>query len=373
MRRGRTLIFVILIIIIGLVVGYVAIRQFLVASTPAVQQPTNVEVYIAGQNIPQGGKITEEVLTTITVPQDKVVAVMFTRDELGALVNNKVAKFPLDQGVVITESMVNDASAAVPISGPQWASLIPPGMTAMSLPISRLAVSGYAINDGAHVNLNACFLFVDVDPTFQSITPNLTAALTGTGIGNVTTSDGSSSEGLPILSLGVSASSAPQGRLELEPSLQQPFYLLPSEVQRPRMVCQMLLQDAVVMKLGSFPLTTAESAVAAAPVVADPNAPAAPAPAAPDIITLIVSPQDSITLTYIMYTNAKISLTLRNPTDLARNATEASTLQFLLSQYNIPVPAKLPYTMDPALRNFPTSFATTCLLNDVCAPATPQP
>jgi pilus assembly protein CpaB len=377
MRRGRTLIFVILIIIIGLVVGYVAIRQFLVAATPAVQQPTNVEVYIAGQNIPQGGKITEEVLTTITVPQDKVVAVMFTREELGALINNKVAKFPLDQGVVITESMVNDASAAVPISGPQWASLIPPGMTAMSLPISRLAVSGYAINDGAHVNLNACFLFVDVDPSFQTSLPNQTALLTGTGIGTVggsvagTQGTGFATEGLPILSLGVAASGSPQGRLELDPSLQQPYYLVPSEAQRPRMVCQTLLQDVVVMKLGSFPLTTTDSAVAAAPVVADPNAAPAPAPVAPDIITLIVSPQDSITLTYIMYTNARISLTLRNPTDLARNATEASTLQFLLSQYNIPVPAKLPYTMDPALRNFPTSFATPCLLNDVCTPASP--
>jgi len=60
MRRGRTLILVLLIIIIGLVVGYVAIRQFLVASPPVAQQPTNVEVYIAAQNIPQGGKITEE-------------------------------------------------------------------------------------------------------------------------------------------------------------------------------------------------------------------------------------------------------------------------------------------------------------------------
>ena len=113
MRRGRTLIFVLLIIIIGLVVGYVAIRQFLVVQTPTTnaQQPAYVEVYIAGQNIAQGGKITEDVLTTITIPQDKLVGVMFTREEVGALVSNKVAKFPLDQGVVITESMVSDASA----------------------------------------------------------------------------------------------------------------------------------------------------------------------------------------------------------------------------------------------------------------------
>jgi Flp pilus assembly protein CpaB len=333
MRRGRTLILVFLIIIIGLVVGFFAIQQF---AKPAVDtnQPVFVDVYITAQPIAQGGKITEDLLTTISIPQDKVIEVMFTRDELGNLTNNKVAKFPLDQGVVLTDSMINDASAAVPISGPEWATLIPPGMSAMSIPTNRLSLAGYAIGDGAHVNINACFLFVDVDPSFQTILPNKTASLTGTGFASDT--------GLPVLSLGAAASDTAQGRLELDPSLQQPYYLIPSETQRPRMVCQMLLQDVVVLKVGNY--------VAAAPPV-DPNAPADAPVAVPvvDLVTLVVSPQDSITLSYLMYTNAQISLALRNPSDQARQATEASTLQFLLSQYNIPVPAKLPYAMQPAL------------------------
>lgn len=353
MRRGRTLIFVFLIIIIGLVVAFVALRQFVFQ--PAVtDQPVFVEVYIVSQSIPQGGKISEDVLTTMTIPQANVMEVMFTRDELGTLVSNKIAKFPLDSGVVITEAMVSDASAAVSISGPEWASLIPPGMTAMSIPTNRLAVSGYAINDGAHININACLMFVDVDPTFQTILPNLTAVLTGTGFGSVSGSEGTgfAAEGLPVLTLGVAASGSAQGRLELDPSLQQPYFLVPSEVQRPRMVCQTLLQDVVVMKLGNYSFTPAAT-VAAQPT--DPQAPQQ-APVPPDLITLIVSPQDSITLTYLMYTNAQISMTLRNPSDQARQATEASTLQFLLSQYNIPVPAKLPYAMQPALSTLTTPF-----------------
>jgi len=357
MRRGRTLILVLLIIIIGLVVGFVAIRQFVL--TPQTQdQPVFVDVYYAAQNIPQGGTITEDVLLTMSIPQANVVAVMYTRDEV-ALLTNKVAKFPLDQGVVITESMVNDASAAVPISGPQWASLIPPGMTAMSIPASRLSLSGYAINDGAHININACLMFVDVDPTFQSILPNLTAVLTGTGLGSVQGAEGTgfSVTGLPILSLGVASAGSSQGRLELDPSLQQPYFLIPSEAQRPRLVCQMLLQDVVVMKLGSFSLTPSGT-VTTPPVATDPQAQTQAAPAAPDIITLMVTPQDSITLSYLMYTNAQITMTLRNPTDLARQATEASTLQFLLSQYNIPVPAKLPYAMQPALSTLVSPFLT---------------
>jgi pilus assembly protein CpaB len=132
--------------------------------------------------------------------------------------------------------------------------------------------------------------------------------------------------------------------------------MVPSEAQRSRLVCQMLLQDVVVMKLGSFSLIPSGTVTTQA--ATDPNAPEQATPAAPDIITLIVTPQDSITLSYLMYTNAKISMTLRNPSDLARQATEASTLQFLLSQYNIPVPAKLPYAMQPALTNLVFPFLT---------------
>ena len=339
MRRGRTLtlVFVFLIIIIGLAVAFVAFRQFLVpVETP---QPL-VEVYIAGQPIPQGGEIKPELLSTIKIAPENLIAVMYTVDEQ-ALLLSKIAKFPLDQGVMITEAMVSDASAAVPIPGPQWASLIPPGMTAVSIPTDRLGLAGYAVNSGAHVNINACLLFVDIDPSFQSALPNQTAVLTGTGFAAET--------GLPILSLGVTANGSAQGRLELDPSLQQPYFLIPSERQRPRMVCQMLLQDVVVMRVGDFPLDpTASLAAAPAPVVttADGQTQQA-APVAPDIVTLIVSPQDSITLSYLMRTDADLSLTLRNPTDQLRQATEASTLQFLLSQYNIPVPAKLPYSLEP--------------------------
>jgi hypothetical protein len=334
-----------------LAVGFVAYRQYVASQTPVVPPPVFVEVYIAGQNIPQGGTIKPELLATIKIAPENVVGVMFTVDKQAALIG-KVAKFPLDQGVVITSSMVGDSSSAVTIPGPSWASLIPPGMTAMSIPANRFALSGYAINDGAHVNLNACFLFVDVDPTFQSILPNLTASLTNTAF----SANGTPS---PSIALSVGAAGTAQGRLELDPSLQQPYYLLASEAQRPRMVCQTMLQDVVVMKLGNF--SRDAGATISTPPVATTDANGQPVPTAPpDLVTLIVTPQDSITLTYLLNiqqldasgntkTQTRLSMTLRNPTDRARQATEASTLQFLLSQYNIPVPAKLPYALQPAL------------------------
>jgi len=357
MRRGRTLILVFLLLIVVAVVGFVVYTQYFAKPAVAVQ-PAFVEVYIAGQNIPQGGTIKADLLATIKIAPENVVDVMYTLAKKDALIG-KVAKFPLDQGVVITSSMVGDSSAAVSIPGPSWAALIPPGMTAISIPANRFALSGYAINDGAHVNLNACFLFVDVDPTFQSILPNLTASLTNTAFSATGTAS-------PSIALSVGAAGTAQGRLELDPSLQQPYYLLPSEAQRPRMVCQMMLQDVVVMKLGNF--SRDAGATISTPPVATTDAKGQPVQvAAPDLVTLIVTPQDSITLTYLLNmqqldpagagsvannkTQTRLSMTLRNPTDKARQATEASTLQFLLSQYNIPVPAKLPYALQPALPN----------------------
>jgi Flp pilus assembly protein CpaB len=351
MRRGRILIFLLLIVVIGLVVVFFAVRTLLPgpAAAPTVN---NVEVFVAGQNIPQGATITEDQLATISLPQDKVSAVEFTADKKGQLVG-KVAKFPLDQGTVITSSMVAESTQAVSIAGPQWAALIPSGMTAISVPASRLSLVSYGINDGAHVNLQSCFLFVDVDPSFQTLTPDTTATLTGTGFPQ---------NALPVLSLGVGAGGGPQGRLELEPSVQQPYYLTPSEQQRPRVVCQTILQDVVVMKLGNFPLSTTNTQATQQQQQQQQQG-AAPAP---DIITLIVSPQDAVTLQYMVYTNAQIMMTLRNPTDQSRLATEAATLQFLLSQYNIPVPAKLPYALQPRI----DALAAPVLPNEG-APTTP--
>ena len=46
-------------------------------------------------------------------------------------------------------------------------------------------------------------------------------------------------------------------------------------------------------------------------------------------------------------------------------ATEAATLQFLLSQYNIPVPAKLPYALQPRI----DALTSPSLPNDGAAAA----
>jgi len=332
MRRGRIFLFLILIVVVGLALLYFAYTQFLAGGPQVTPETPLTDVYFAAQNIPQGTTITQEMLGTFSIPPENVAEVMFTTGEENALVG-QAARFALEQGVIITSSMVGDAPAE--IAGPAWAVNIPQGMVAAAIPTNRLSLLGYGVDDGAHVNVNACMLFVDVDPAFQAVLPNFTSVLTGTGF---------IENQLPVLSVGALSAELPsrQGRVELDPTLQQPFYAVPSEAQRPRLVCQMILQDVVVLKLGNFETSVPST---------DPNATPSPTQAqqqsAPDIVTLMVNPQDSISLNYFVYSGSTLNLTLRNPNDTSRFAAEAATLTSLLTQYNISLPSRLPYATNP--------------------------
>lgn len=336
MRRGRIFIFLILIVVVGLALLYFAYTQVIGGGGVTLQPTPSVltQVYFAAQNIPQGTTITQDMLDTFSIPPENVAEVMFTVGEENALVG-QAARFSLEQGVIITASMVGDAPSE--LAGPPWAVNIPPGMVAAAIPTNRLSLLGYGVDDGAHVNVNACMLFVDVDPAFQTVLPNFTSVLTGTGF---------LENQLPVLSIGALSAELPsrQGRTELDPTLQQPFYAVPSEAQRPRLVCQMILQNVVVLKLGNFEIQ--------APVT-DPNATPSPAQTQqqgnPDIVTLMVNPQDSISLNYFVYSGATLSLSLRNPNDTSRFAAESATLTSLLTQYNISLPSKLPYATQPRI------------------------
>jgi pilus assembly protein CpaB len=332
MRRGRILIFLVLIVLVGLVVLYLVYNQFSGGQSVVPTQAVFKQVYYASQNIPQGTTITQEMLSTFSLPPENVAEVMFEVGEEANLVG-QIARFGLDQGTLITSSMVGGNPGELP--GPAWAVQVPPGMVAAAIPTNRLATAAYGVNDGAHVNVNACMLFVDVDPAYQSVTPNNVSVVRDVFF---------PPEDRAYISIEPQTSASPQGRVELDPTFQKPLYTVPSEPQRPRLVCQTILQDVVVMNLGNFPLQAPST---------DPNATPSPAQvqqeSAPDIITLMVSPQDSISLNYFVYSGAVLSMTLRNPNDNSRIDAQSATLTSLLTQYNISLPSKLPYAQQPRL------------------------
>jgi pilus assembly protein CpaB len=247
--------------------------------------------------------------------------------------------------------------------------MIPRGMVAVSIPITRLSSVTFAPQRGDHVNVLATLLFMDLDANFQTILPNSSGGVLAAGNtflqgpSNVAADQSATNKSDPLvntLALQSIPSAGVIGRTEEDPAYKSPFYVIPSEKQRARLVSQTLIQDAIVLQMGDFP--TEKAKATPVPTEAAPGLPptptppvetvvAAATPAPVDVITLIVSPQDAVTLNYLIYGGAKLTLVLRGSGDDSRVQTEAVTLQFLMDQYKVPIPAKLPYGVEPRVDN----------------------
>ena len=245
----------------------------------------------------------------------------------------------------ITPSILLD-----PVTGGSVAAFdVPVDKTALSIIIDREALIAYAPQPGDHVMVIGCMNLVDVDPEYQSTLPNYTASV----LKQLLTAE-STTDSLSIIIQGGGGTSA-QGRTELDPTLNEPLYVIPSEPQRPRLVCQNVIQDAIVLRVGNFSITGVEET----PVVAQEPTPVPPTETdqaqeptpVPDeetkdkIITLVVSPQDAVTLSYMRRAKVDLTLALRNPNFTLEIVTDAVTQQYLMDQKNIPLPAKLPFAM----------------------------
>ena len=139
MRRGRTLIFLLLILVIGLAVAYFGIRALQQYLHPAAAAPSMWKCLLPVRTSRRARK-SPRMLSPRSGSGRQGQRRGVHRGREGAACQQD-RQVPIDQGVVITSSMVADSSQAVSIAGPQWAALIPPGMTAASIPASQ-AVAG---------------------------------------------------------------------------------------------------------------------------------------------------------------------------------------------------------------------------------------
>jgi pilus assembly protein CpaB len=369
MRRGRIFFLLALIIVIGIALVYIVYSRGLIfpqaVGTEVVNEalftPTPIvttKVVVVVQQVQRGDIITADILDYYDEPSDLVLPIMYT--DVNQVVG-KMARFTLDPYTVVTSNLVTDSP--VTELGSDDALFISPGMVAVSIPITRLSSVSYAPHRGDHVNVIVTMLFVDLDPAWQTILPNWTGNVIGPAGGGIT--EGSSTiakDAIDTLLAQPFRGASEQGRPETDPLMNQTFYILPSEPQRPRLVSQTLIQNVIVLQMGNFltpaEITALEATQPAPTATPEPGAEQAPPqnaptptpmPAPPDVITLIVSPQDAVTLNYLIYGGAQLTLVLRNPRDADIAGTEAVTLQYLLDQYNIPVPAKLPYGIQPAV------------------------
>lgn len=342
-KSGRILIYILLILVAALVLGYLILSNapggLTNTAEPTATAPYELaQIVVASQFIPRGQVITGDVLTTIQYPNSQIVAGTFFTDLTEAV--GAKAKYNIDPGVPLTTSMVLLAD-----SGSLVANDIPAGMTAYSLAVSPETAVAYAPQPGDHVMVIGCLLVTDLDTNYQTRLPNNTTIVVRAGFG--TPEDGiTESMVVSPYSPGVGSS---RGRFELENTTNEPVYVVPSEDQRPRLVCQTVLQDVTVLNVGMFALETKEEVtvpVAETPVVATETAEQT-GTTYPGSITLIVSPQDNLVLNFLSLSGAKLSLALRSARDAQLISTDPVTLQYIMDTKNIPAPAKIPYGLEP--------------------------
>ncbi len=331
MQRGRLLI--ILGVILGLAtVGAVAFLLlggglFPGEPEPApavpVQEPEpggipTTQVIVALQPIPRGsefvaGSIGRRDWPANNVPPDIIA------DEAETI--GKVAKTEIVQGQVIVRSMLVD----VGIAGE--ASLnIPPGRVAVAYPMNRQKSVAYAIQPGDSVDILITSFFVDVDEEFQTPLPNKTRFFfpqfdqeTGVQTG-VQLSD-------PI----------DEGRFELGAG-DIASIVVSKGSQIPRRVAQLTVQSAKILRVGPW--------LEEPPPAPTEEGQPPPPPPPPDVVTLAVTPQDALVLLWLRQSGIYSEMALRAAgEDEAEHLTEAVTLQYMLTRFNIAVPPKIEFIM----------------------------
>ena len=355
MRAGRILLIfgLIILIVVALVGGYlVLLGQAAAQPEPAAEEPApawDQALVVAAQNIPRGTLLEagSGAVTTAHWPKEAVSELNITDAED---VYRRIARQDIARGTPIMEGMLTGSPGELASTGSDAALQIPSGKVAYALPVSRYSSVAWALEAGDHVDVLISLLTLDLDQEFQSALPNrFTCA----------TDEEACEDGV-------------LGRME---GLRNDWIvqIIPGEDQRPRLVTQLTVQDAVVLRIGDWDEVQAQ----VSPTPAAEGEPATPVqqprhPVRP--LTLVVSPQDAAVLKFMEESGASIDLMLRSAADAGREVTiESVTLEYLLEQFGIELPTKLPYGVEPSVERLQPGAAGETWPLDVEGGRAPTP
>jgi pilus assembly protein CpaB len=374
MPRGRLIILILLLLVItvaGVFLAFAASQGGLggllggVAQTngnqgqedtpvPVTATPEQVlRIIGAAQTLGRGVIIPTEALVAIPWPTNIVPPSAITDP---ALVVGTRARYTIARGEPIFSTMIVESLAQLSPTGSDAAAQIPAGYVAISIPYNREHGVALGVKPGDHVNLIVSWAVVDIDQEFQTELPNLSTVLSPPNPDAVFAIPPST---VSVVNSGNTNEPQAVGRGAAGVEIDAQFYVVPSEPQRPRLVTQGIIQDALVLHVGTFeeqkpeviePTPTAAPADPGATATVPPPPTATPLP--PDLITLVVTPQDAIVLNYVNRLSERypqgvqVTFALRSAGDTSRVDTEAVTLSYMFERYNIALPAKLNYGLD---------------------------
>ena len=313
-----------------------------------------VEIVIAIQDLPRGIVIPEDGVGTQLWPRESLPEAgnYFLADEISDVVG-RIARTDIVRGAPILSRQIVDNLYEIARTGSDAAAMMNAlpddrSWVAVSIPLdpSGIGQVAYALQSGDYVDVILSFLYVDVDPTFQTRLPNNVSLITR-------------------LETGELAIGAPrQGRPEASPLSPEGVLLGPSEAsQRPRLVTQRTVTNAWVLYVGYFPPggnivgATPTSGVATLPpppgeetqqqAAATPLATSTPF--TPLIITLAVTPQDALVLTWAVDSQIPITLALRQAGDDRVVNTDPVSLDYMIVNYNAAPPHALEFSLEPPI------------------------
>ncbi|MCD4687409.1 MAG: hypothetical protein K8S97_15880 [Anaerolineae bacterium] len=317
-----------------------------------------VEIVVALQSLSRGMVIPRDGLdfqrwpiTALPEPGN-----YFLAEDIDQVVG-KIARTDIFRGSPILARYVVDDISKIASAGGDAAAMLNSlpqdgrSWVAVSVPLdpSGIGQVAYGIQDGDSVDVILSFLFVDVDPDFQTRLPNNISIITRAETGE--------------LSIGAPR----QGRTEASQLTPEGFLLGPSEAsQRPRLVTQYTVQNAFVVHVGYFDETGKFIGLTPTPsqqdVEEDPGQDTgaegqqaaatelpSPTPFTPLIITLGVTPQDALVLTWAVDSQIPITLALRAAGDGAIADTEPVTLDYMIRVYNAEPPNALEFALEPPI------------------------
>ncbi len=320
---------------------------------PALPTPTPinfVELVIAVQELPRGFRIPANAVALRPFPEESAPfnAILNVEDVVNKIARTDIYREqPILANMVVDDfqNLANDLARV----GSDAAAVLPDTLVAIAMPVDRLTSVAYGIQDGDRVDVIVSMLFVSVDEVFQSLVPNAYSIVSLSEDGEITLSS-------PIRGRPEAVNLA--GDIGIVSGL-----IVPSEQQRPRLVTQRTVQDALVVHVGEFPQDGRFIGIPPTPTPvpeedsedeedSEEDAPPPTAtPSRPDIVTLGVTPQDAVLLTWAIEARLPLTLALRSATDTNQVPTEPVTLDFFMSQYRITVPARRDYTIEPAIRS----------------------
>jgi pilus assembly protein CpaB len=337
-----------MLVIIGLVVVLVALLAavfFWLRQPPSAPGPETgeeegtptgppegmVEIVVAAQDIPRGNRITNDSVQTAAWPEESLPE--------GALDNldsalGRFARVEIVRGVPVIENMLTEEIVDLGAVGSDAAVQIPEGKVAIALPVGRYAAVAWALQPGDHVDVILSFQLEDLDEEFQTTLPNSFTCVQ------------------PLE--GEGCQSGRLGRLEVLPN-GWVVNLYPDGEPRSRLLTQMSVQDATVLRVGEWPVEEGAPAQAqpeeGEEVVVEEEG-QQPAPvierASIEPLTLIVAHQDAMVLKYAQEVGADIDLVLRSAKDSGQAVdTDTVTLQYIFDRFNMELPPKLPYGVTP--------------------------